>query len=82
MKRRALFVHDGPRRLWKDDMMLHSELEVRLDLGNGKYVTDLDKLTLDRANAIHDATLEEKGVWDPEKDATEAEVDIAQLMGA
>jgi hypothetical protein len=78
MKRRALFVHDGPRRLCKDDMMLHSELEVRLPLGNGRYVTDLDKLTLDRANGIHAATEEERGPWDPEADS--AEVDIAQLM--
>ncbi|KAL8774689.1 MAG: hypothetical protein Q9209_000628 [Squamulea sp. 1 TL-2023] len=76
MKKRVLCVYDGPRRLWKDDMMLDSEFEVRMRLGDsGAYVTDLDVNTLKRANAFLDATDEEKGPWISE-DAT----DIQQLM--
>lgn len=67
MKKRVLCVYDGPRRLWKDDMMLDSEFEVRMKLpsGNG-YVTDLDIQTLERAKALHKATQEEKGPWIPD----------------
>ncbi|KAF3004197.1 hypothetical protein E8E13_006597 [Curvularia kusanoi] len=67
MKKRVLCVYDGPRRLWKDDMMLDSEFEVRMKLpsGNG-YVTDLDIQTLERAKALHRATQEEKGPWIPD----------------
>ncbi|KAK7180178.1 Transcription factor Sp2 [Paraphaeosphaeria sporulosa] len=67
MKKRVLCVYDGPRRLWKDDMMLDQEFEVRLKLPDGKsYVTDLDVQTLKRADALHDATPEEKGPWTPD----------------
>ncbi|KAL8882634.1 MAG: hypothetical protein Q9198_000396 [Flavoplaca austrocitrina] len=77
MKKRVLCVYDGPRRLWKDDMMLDSEFEVRMRLGDGgAYVTDLDVNTLKRADALHNATEEEKGPWVPEEDAA----DIQQLM--
>ncbi|KAL9038469.1 MAG: hypothetical protein Q9180_003118 [Flavoplaca navasiana] len=77
MKKRVLCVYDGPRRLWKDDMMLDSEFEVRMRLGDGgAYVTDLDVNTLKRADALHNATEEEKGPWVPEDDAA----DIQQLM--
>ncbi|KAL8886578.1 MAG: hypothetical protein Q9215_005741 [Flavoplaca cf. flavocitrina] len=77
MKKRVLCVYDGPRRLWKDDMMLDSEFEVRMRLGDGgAYVTDLDVNTLKRADALHNATEEEKGPWMPEEDAA----DIQQLM--
>ncbi|KAL8670927.1 MAG: hypothetical protein Q9168_004559 [Polycauliona sp. 1 TL-2023] len=77
MKKRVLCVYDGPRRLWKDDMMLDSEFEVRMRLGDsGAYVTDLDVNTLKRSEALHGATDEEKGPWVPEEDSA----DIQQLM--
>ncbi|PQE13631.1 zinc finger protein [Rutstroemia sp. NJR-2017a BVV2] len=64
MKKRVLAVFDGPRRLWKDDMMLDTDYEVRIKLGDEKaYVTDLDVQTLRRADAFHNATEEEKGSW-------------------
>jgi hypothetical protein len=67
MKKRVLCVYDGQRRLWKDDMMLDQEFEVRLKLPDGKsYVTDLDVQTLKRADALHGATPEEKGPWIPD----------------
>ncbi|KAI9751839.1 MAG: hypothetical protein M1835_001166 [Candelina submexicana] len=75
MKKRVLCVYDGARRLWKDDMMLDNEFEVRLKLGDGRsYVTDLDVETLKRAEAFHGATEEEKGPYVPE------EIDIQELM--
>ncbi|KZM19726.1 nucleic acid binding [Ascochyta rabiei] len=67
MKKRVLCVYDGARRLWKDDMMLDSEFEVRMKLPDGKsYVTDLDVQTMKRAEALHGATPEEKGHWVPD----------------
>ncbi|KAK2630412.1 hypothetical protein QTJ16_001232 [Diplocarpon rosae] len=64
MKKRVLCVFDGPRRLWKDDMMLDTDYEVRLKLQNEKaYVTDLDVQTMRRADALHQSTEEEKGPW-------------------
>lgn len=64
MKKRVLCVYDGERRLWKDDMMMHNEFEVRMNLADGKsYVTDLDVETIKRAEAFHHATDEEKGPW-------------------
>ncbi|KAG4028271.1 hypothetical protein MFRU_023g01060 [Monilinia fructicola] len=64
MKKRVLTVFDGPRRLWKDDMMLDTDFEVRIKLGDEKaYVTDLDVQTMRRAEAFHNATEEEKGPW-------------------
>lgn len=65
MKKRVLCVFDGPRRLWKDDMMLDAAHEVRIPLSaDGRtYTTDLDVLTMQRAEAIHNATEEEKGPW-------------------
>lgn len=77
MKKRVLCIYDGPRRLWKDDMMLDSEFEVRMQLGDGKsYVTDLDMQTVKRANAMHNATEDEKGPW------LDDEVDIERLMSS
>ena len=77
MKKRVLCVYDGPRRLWKDDMMLDSEFEVRMRIGNGNsYVTDLDVETINRADAFHSATDEEKGPWIELGE----EVDIEKLM--
>lgn len=73
MKKRVLCVYDGSRRLWKDDMMLNNDFEVRMRLGEGDaYVTDLDVETVKRAGALHNATEEEKGPYDG--------VDIEQLM--
>lgn len=64
MKKRVLCVYDGDRRLWKDDMMMHNEFEVRMMLADGKsYVTDLDIETVKRAEALHNASEEEKGPW-------------------
>jgi hypothetical protein len=64
MRKRVLCVYDGERRLWKDDMMLNNEFEVRMNLADGKsYVTDLDVETLKRADAIQGATAEERGPW-------------------
>jgi len=64
MKKRVLCVFDGPRRLWKDDMMLDTDYEVRMKLSNEKaYVTDLDVQTMRRADAFHNSTEEEKGPW-------------------
>lgn len=76
MRKRVVCVYDGHRRLWKDEMMLDNDFEVRLRLGDGDaYVTDLDVQTLKRVNALHDATVEEKGPWKPDEDA-----EIAKLM--
>jgi hypothetical protein len=64
MKKRVLCVYDGERRLWKDDMMMHNEFEVRMKLADGKsYITDLDVETLKRAEAFHNATEAQKGPW-------------------
>ncbi len=67
LKRRVLCVYDGPRQLCKDDMLMDRDFEVRLRLGDGpSYVTDLDVATLQRAEAFHNATEEERGPWLPE----------------
>ncbi|CAL3965140.1 unnamed protein product [Diplocarpon coronariae] len=64
MKKRVLCVFDGSRRLWKDDMMLDTDYEVRMKLQSEKaYVTDLDVQTMHRADALHQSTEEEKGPW-------------------
>lgn len=65
-KKRVLTVFDGSRRLWKDDMMLDVDNEVRIPLpgGDGRsYVTNLDVQTLRRAEGLHGATEEERGSW-------------------
>jgi len=68
MKKRVLCVFDGGRRLWKDDMMLSTEFEVRVPIGGGEartggqqYVTDLDVQTMRRVEAFRGATEEERG---------------------
>ncbi|KAF1353540.1 hypothetical protein BDV97DRAFT_117481 [Delphinella strobiligena] len=66
MKKRVMCVFDGPRRLWKDDMMLDTNQEVRITLPGGdgrRWVTDLDVQTLRRAEGLHGATEQEKGPW-------------------
>lgn len=78
MRKRVLCVFDGPRRLWKDDMMLDAEHEVRIPLpnvGDGRsWVTDLDVQTLRRAEGVLNATEEEKGPW------IEDDEELDQLM--
>lgn len=62
MRKRVLCIYDGPRRLMKDEMMLGNEFEVRMKINDGNsYVTDLDYFTVQRAEALHNATEEEKG---------------------
>ncbi|MCJ1331594.1 hypothetical protein MMC10_008285 [Thelotrema lepadinum] len=70
MKKRVLCVYEGERRLWKDEMMLDNDFQVRMPLGRGTdaYVTDLDYQTVERAKALHNATEEEKGPWDPDNE--------------
>jgi tetratricopeptide (TPR) repeat protein len=69
MKKRVMCAFDGHRRLWKDDMMLSTDYEVRIPLSDGKsYVTDLDVQTLKRAEAFLNATEEEKGPYQDEMD--------------
>lgn len=71
VKKRILCVYNGRRRLWKDEMMLDNEFEVRLRLPGGAgdgtnreaYVTDLDIETLKRAEGVLNATEEEQGPW-------------------
>lgn len=47
LKKRVLCVFDGPRRLWKDDMMPDTEQEVRVKPSDEDiYVTDLDVETM------------------------------------
>ncbi|KAK6003829.1 hypothetical protein QM012_008679 [Aureobasidium pullulans] len=63
MKKRVLCVFDGPRRLWKDDLMLGMDNQVREPLSGKNWVTSLDVQTLRRAEGILEATDEEKGSW-------------------
>ncbi|KAI1391321.1 uncharacterized protein F4822DRAFT_427171 [Hypoxylon trugodes] len=82
LKKRIMTVFDGPRRLAKDDMMLSTDHEVRLKLGDGKaYVTDLDVETLKRANGFLGATEEEKGLWvsdDPTEEDMKTMLEFSQ----
>lgn len=64
MKKRVLCVFDGQRRLWKDDMMLGLDHQVREPLSGRHWVTSLDVQTLRRAEGILEATDEEKGPWE------------------
>jgi len=72
MKKRVLCVYDGQRRLWKDDMMLDGDHEVRIPLpgsaNDRSWVTDLDVQTLRRAEGVLNATDEERGPWLPDED--------------
>lgn len=73
-KKRVICAYDGPRRLWKDEMMLDNEFEVRIALPGGAgdgtsrnaYVTDLDMVSLKRIEGIFSATEEERGPWVPD----------------
>lgn len=62
-KKRSSVYFDGPRRLAKDDMMLSTEHEVRIQLANGGEVTDLDVQVMRRAMGFHNMSPEEKGLW-------------------
>lgn len=80
MRKRVLCVYDGPRRLWKDDLMLNAEHEVRMPISGGdgrRYVTDLDVQTLKRAEGVLGATDEERGPW---LDDMGEQVDLVSLM--
>lgn len=55
--------------------MLDNDFEVRMRFGDGEaYVTDLDVQTIRRAEALHNATDEEKGPW------VQDESEMQQLM--
>ena len=80
MRKRVLCVFDGPRRLWKDDMMLDADHEVRVplpqEMGDGRqWVTDLDVETLRRAEGVLGATEEEKGPWVVDDDEDDGELE-------
>jgi hypothetical protein len=80
MKKRVMAIFDGPRRLAKDDMMLCTDNQVRLTLADGKsYITDFDIHTLQRAEAFHNATDEEKGPWISD-DPTEEQLNEMRQM--
>jgi hypothetical protein len=80
MKKRVMCAFDGPRRLWKDDMGLPTDFEVRIPLSDGKsYVTDLDVETIKRADGFHGATDEEKGAFGPEE-LSNGRYDLHSLM--
>jgi hypothetical protein len=65
MKKRVVCVFDGQKRLWKDDMMLSTDYEVRIPLRKeGCWITDLDYQTIKRAEGFLNATDEEKGSYD------------------
>ncbi|KAH7152960.1 hypothetical protein EDB81DRAFT_438979 [Dactylonectria macrodidyma] len=81
MKKRVMAVFDGPRRLAKDDMMLSTDHEVRLQLSDGKsYVTDLDVQTLNRAEGFLGATDEEKGPWISDDPTAEQLKEMQMIM--
>ncbi|KAH6953214.1 hypothetical protein HG530_000121 [Fusarium avenaceum] len=81
MKKRVMAVFDGPRRLAKDDMMLSTDLDVRIPLSDGKsYVTDLDVQTLKRAAGFHGATEEEKGPWISDDPTPEQLKEMQQML--
>ena len=64
MKKRSLRVYDGQTRMWKEDMVISSEYEVRVPTGSLNertgaqgYVTDLDVATMQR--------VEDNKTWHP-----------------
>ncbi len=60
--------------------MLDTEFEVRMPLSDGKsYITDLDEMTMKRAEAFHNATEEEKGPWVPDDLSG---IDLEELMSS
>jgi len=80
VKKQVLAAFDGQRRLVKDDMMLGSDYEVRSRLSGGDtdaYVTDLDVLSLRRADGFYGATDAERGPWVPDN---VLDAEIARMM--
>jgi hypothetical protein len=78
MKKRVLCVFEGPCCLWQDDMMLCTDYEIRIKLGDeSTSITDLDVQTMRRADALHSSTEEEKG---PFITGDLTEVDLEKLM--
>jgi len=64
LKKRVLCVFDGTRRLWKDEMMMNQEYEVRMDMPDGQgWVNQVDVESLHRAEAVANATEEERTMW-------------------
>jgi hypothetical protein len=63
LKKRVMCVFDGSRRLWKDEMMMNKDFEVRVDLPAGGYVTDLDVETMRRAEFVAGTTDEQRAAW-------------------
>jgi len=64
MKKRVLCVFEGAHRLWKDEMMIDTDYEVRMKLSDETaYVADLDVQIMRRAGAFHNPTEEEKGTY-------------------
>jgi hypothetical protein len=81
LRKRVMCVFDGARRLCKDDMMLGLGSEVIAHhlptppaddelIGGPRYVTDLDRFCLMRAEAFFGATDAERGPWIPDNIAT------------
>jgi len=50
-KRRCLFVYDGSNELIRDEMVMHSDMEVKTSIAGKFQVSDLDYWTMERANA-------------------------------
>jgi hypothetical protein len=56
LRRRALYVHDGPVRVLRDDISLYNSMEVRVPLAGqpaNTYITDLDVQILHTAEMIY-----------------------------
>lgn len=84
MKKRVMATFDGPRRLNKTELMLSTDQEVRIQqLKDGKaYLTDLDKLTLDRTEGFLNATEEEKGPWISDDPSDQQKQEMRGLLAA
>jgi len=54
-KRRCLFVYDGQNELIRDEMVMHSDMEVKTNIADKFQVSDLDFWTMERANAAIEA---------------------------
>lgn len=61
MKKRVLRIFDGPSRLSKDEMMLDTDYEDRVELNDNKsYAPDLDTQSMRQADTFHAARDEEQ----------------------
>ena len=64
LKKRVLCLYEGQQRIWKDNMILYRQLEVRIPLPpTREYVTDLDVNTLETAQAVFNAHSNTRPVW-------------------